>query len=124
MQTTQHWVPVIHDAAEQQGLLQQAQRLQEFSQWLLRVGDGSEPAPLRIPADMCAPAGHKVEELCDTIFGDVDLPAARTAAALLARGVLTQKNDNVDSINGIMHDRWPGEWCFAVIVVLSIACIF
>jgi ATP-dependent DNA helicase PIF1 len=95
---------------------QNAQRCQWFGEWVLTVGRGTATHPgdpagtLRIPPEMCAPATHTIMDLCATIFGDVQAdPSARDPQHLLSRGILTPKNEDVNTINELMHGRWPGK---------------
>jgi len=93
-----------------------AQHLQAFADTLLRVGDGTEdvhPAYgadcIRIPAAMCC-QDHTVEGLLDRVYGDVSQlsTAEERAEYFTSRVVLAPRNEDVDAINKMMHDRLQG----------------
>jgi hypothetical protein len=86
--------------------------LREFAEWQLAVGDGranADNAPVRIPDNLCMPPGATLDHLLTATFGDVTNDAtARSPQALMARAILCPKSDQVNEVNDIMHDRWPG----------------
>jgi hypothetical protein len=94
------------------GAAAEATRLQEFADYLLRVGDGTEPLHdvggvhmIRIPPEMVCP-GDGIKDLIEDVFGElrnISDPAAR-AAFLTERAILTPLNHDVDAINKMVSE--------------------
>lgn len=85
-------------------------RLRAFAEWLLRVGDGTEPvypergeSAIRLPPQMVSPA-RDAGELVARVFDGFH---NTEPAFLAARAVLTPLNEDVDAINQLALDRFP-----------------
>ena len=76
------------DAAEQQ----------QWSEHLLAVGEGRTTSPMRVAEHLCS-ASQEVSDLVRAIFGDLGSEEHRTPENLTNRGILTPKNEDVDTIN-------------------------
>lgn len=95
---------------------QEAEAAQQFSDYLLRVGDGREPTVadagedfIKVPDDMLEPT-QTLEGLIKDIYGD--LPQHHFNRDYLAeRAILTLRNTDVDNINDIIMQSFPGEVC-------------
>ena len=86
-----------------------------FSDFLLRVGDGTEESIegtfIRIPDDMTVPCIDKKKSITDLI--KVVFPAIqenlRSSDYIINRAILSTKNESVDEINDQMIDVFQGE---------------
>ncbi|KAJ0752921.1 putative DNA helicase [Helianthus annuus] len=94
-------------------------QLQNFSEWLLRIGDGKEG----LVVDFAEPDIRKIEippeftlkdpndglqNLISLIY-DAQLLANPSPAAISERAIICPKNDTVDEINDLVHAMSPGE---------------
>lgn len=92
----------------------EAERQRLFGEFLLRVGDGKEPTLpdveggyIRLPDDVVEPSGT-LKGLIDWVYRD--LSANYTDPSYFAKhAILTLKNLDVDSINDIVMQAFPGE---------------
>jgi hypothetical protein len=77
----------------------------EFAQFLLRVGDGREPIDdngrISLPEDMLL-GDRTIEGLIKHVFGRFDGNCKNV--------ILTTKNKDVDAINDMVADQFPGEF--------------
>jgi ATP-dependent DNA helicase PIF1 len=94
---------------------QLAVRLQNFANFLLRVGNGSEPtfrvnSWIRIPDEIYFPS-TSVQDLSRWVF--INLTAAEVETRgldwLFTRAILTPKNTHVRMINDVLLDDFPGD---------------
>lgn len=90
-----------------------ARRQQEFADFLLRVGDGTEPTfptdvsddCVHIPGDMCC-KGTTVEDLIEQVFeGWQQCTPEERAEFIVKRAILSPLNEHVDAVNKIANDR-------------------
>ncbi|XP_022041580.1 uncharacterized protein LOC110944175 [Helianthus annuus] len=86
-----------------------------YSQFLLRVGDGTEPtidgAFIKIPEDMAIPfttRDNSIKELIKAIFPSLHTNA-ESSDCITSRAILTTKNENVDEINDHIIGIFQGE---------------
>ena len=83
-----------------------------FANFLLAVGEGlgADPRhPLLIPEEMVVP-GENPEDLIMEVFGDLANDAAcRAADWLMARCILSPKNNDVLALNDTITDMMPGQ---------------
>ncbi|XP_076928917.1 uncharacterized protein LOC143593057 [Bidens hawaiensis] len=86
-----------------------------FSDFLLRVGDGSEEAIegnfIRIPDDMTIPFTTKensIKELFNAIFPSIENNVC-TSEYIASRAILSTRNESVDDINDQMLDNFQVE---------------
>jgi ATP-dependent DNA helicase PIF1 len=86
-----------------------------FSQFLLRVGDGTEISVendlICIPNDMVVPYVNdkqSVNELIEAIFPLLHLNG-QESDYVASRAILSTKNEHVDELNEHMVNRFPGE---------------
>ncbi len=94
-----------------------ATQQQEFSDWLKRIGEGTEHIyeehgenAIRIPEDICVgckPGDEKIA-LLDAIYGNLNNIQNWDARAkyIIERAILTPLNDDVDSINKDIAHRY------------------
>ncbi|KAL5713608.1 DNA helicase [Ranunculus cassubicifolius] len=86
----------------------------DFSQFLLRIGNGTEPSfannAIRLPEDMVLlwENENSLEFLISEVFPDLSLNAANPDY-MINRAVLTTTNDHVDKINNMILAHFPGE---------------
>ena len=73
-----------------------------FSRWLLQVGDGSLPTPLKIPPAMLIPSTRMADIVSDVFESFSDETLAKTC-------ILTPKNKVVDELNDYVLDLLPGQ---------------
>ena len=90
-----------------------ANTLREFSEYLLRIGDGSEPVAtdtedrVRVQDSMILP-GFNLYTLINTVYGDM-LSTPPTNDHLTSRAILTPKNKDVTDINNLIIEQlFPG----------------
>ena len=90
-----------------------ANTLREFSEYLLRIGDGSEPIAtdtedrVRVQDSMILP-GFNLYTLINTVYGDM-LSTPPTNDHLTSRAILTPKNKYVTDINNLIIEQlFPG----------------
>jgi ATP-dependent DNA helicase PIF1 len=87
-----------HDAAD----------MLQFSEWLLRIGDGGTGPHLDVPQRIRS-ATRDENDLVLSIFGDVaNDPSTRTIHNLTSKAILTPLNDTVDKVNKMIAGRFPG----------------
>ncbi|KAK9065053.1 hypothetical protein SSX86_016437 [Deinandra increscens subsp. villosa] len=86
-----------------------------FSDFLLRVGDGTEESIegsfIRIPDDMTILSANRensVKDLIDSIFPSLQANM-HSSDYIISRAILSTKNENVDEINDQMIDMFQGE---------------
>ena len=89
-----------------------ADELQAFAEWLLRLGNGTEPHDeldtIDLPADLCQPEGADVETLLAWVYPDLATNCI-DPEWLAARAILTPLNATVDAINAQVTEAFPGE---------------
>ncbi|KAK9070526.1 hypothetical protein SSX86_010928 [Deinandra increscens subsp. villosa] len=86
-----------------------------FSDFLLRVGDGTEESIegsfIRIPDSMTIPSTireNSMKELIDAIFPSLQ-DNMHSQDYIISRAILSTKNESVDEINDQMIDKFVGE---------------
>ncbi|KAJ1684991.1 hypothetical protein LUZ63_016381 [Rhynchospora breviuscula] len=86
-----------------------------FAQFLLNVGDGTEPSIgndfIRVPNEMIIPyttEEESVNELIETVFPSLNENGHRTDY-IASRAILSTKNEYVDKLNKHMIESYPGE---------------
>ncbi|KAJ3705565.1 hypothetical protein LUZ61_009270 [Rhynchospora tenuis] len=86
-----------------------------FAQFLLNVGDGTEPSIgndfIRIPDEMIIPyttEEESIDELIETVFPSLNENGHRTDY-VASRAILSTKNEYVDRLNEHMIETYPGE---------------
>jgi hypothetical protein len=81
---------------------------QEWSKFLLDIGDGVTGEHIRLPDDICMES-EDVNDLVQWVFGDLaNDPSTRTKERLKGRAILTPLNANVDIVNDIATKLFPG----------------
>ena len=94
----------------QAGDAAKAAEVQEFADFLLSAGDGTQPVDsedkIRIPPCMCS-KGQSIEELVDEIFSGLDECTTEEEIRdfMVSRAILAPLNEDVDKINAIANDR-------------------
>jgi len=81
----------------------------EFAEYLLRIGNGTQPTVrarnvddyVQLSEESCV---DSVDQLIDAVFDDLQRVEMWTN-----RAILTPKNDDVDHINSIVMERLPGD---------------
>jgi hypothetical protein len=93
-----------------------ARILQDFSDQLIRIGDGTEPTlgdtdKIRLPNEWCLAADSTIV-LSDWVFGDITdtsiRPLDRNLNWLSTKAILTPKNKDVNKINNFLLEKFPG----------------
>jgi len=82
----------------------------QFAQWLLKVGTGSDLTPdksIELPPNMGLPH-NDVQTLVDTIYPGID-QGNMSDQFFLKCTILSPKNDAVDQLNHLILDRFPGQ---------------
>jgi len=94
-----------------QGSSQSADELQQFADYLLRIGDGREPtvdpSMVRLPTDMVLRSTNQAD-LISAVYGDL-LSGDRSPAFLVSRAILTPKNVDITALNEKVLQQFPGE---------------
>ena len=92
----------------------EAERQRDFGEFLLRVGDGKEPTfaevgedYIQLPSDMLENSQQR-KGLIDWVYHDL-LQHHRDPSYFAKRAVLSLKNSDVDALNDIVLDMFPGE---------------
>jgi len=86
----------------------------EFAQFLMRIGDGVEPTKpndmVRIPPQIALPweGEQSIQTLIDNIFPQLHLHEW-DAAYMVERAIITPTNDDVQKLNDIIINQFPGE---------------
>ncbi|XP_073129488.1 uncharacterized protein, partial [Henckelia pumila] len=86
----------------------------EFSQFLLRVGDGLEENVdgnfIKLPNSMIIPweSENSIQQLIDSVFPNMS-DHVHDANYMVDRAIITTKNVDVDEINEILILKFPGE---------------
>ncbi|KAI5385674.1 hypothetical protein KIW84_072324 [Lathyrus oleraceus] len=87
---------------------------QEFAEFLIRIGDGVEPIKpddrVRLPSHIAIPweGEHSIQVLIQHIFPNLELHGW-DAPYLVQRAILTPTNDDVQKLNDMIIDQFPGE---------------
>ncbi|XP_051229674.1 uncharacterized protein [Lolium perenne] len=86
-----------------------------FADFLLRIGNGTEESDahnnVQLPEDICVPYTGKdtdLDMLIEHVFHDLDENLV-DPAYITSRAILTTRNENVDSINMRMIERFLGQ---------------
>ncbi|XP_062208910.1 uncharacterized protein LOC133917933 [Phragmites australis] len=86
-----------------------------FSEYLLRIGNGTEETIgddyVRLPNDIVVGysiAEESIDKLIEFVFPDLQNNST-SANYMSARAILSTKNEHVDELNAIMIDRFPGK---------------
>ena len=84
--------------------------VEAFCQWLLELGEGRLPADedgtIQLPADLCMDAD--LPQVTRWVFGDLHA-APDDPAWMAARAVLAVRNADVDALNALATEAFPGE---------------
>ncbi|XP_056856773.1 uncharacterized protein LOC108834192, partial [Raphanus sativus] len=97
--------------------VEDAKDLKEFSEWILKIGDGkvNEPndgeAEIEIPREfLITDADEPIEAISKAVYGDsVSLQENKDPKFFQQRAILCPTNEDVNMINEYMLDRLPGE---------------
>jgi hypothetical protein len=87
---------------------------QEFATFLMCIGDGVEPTKpndmVKIPPQIAIPweGEHSIQILIDHIFPQLEVHGW-DASYMTQRAILTPKNDDVQKLNDILINQFPGE---------------
>ena len=86
-----------------------------FSEFLLRIGNGVEETIeqdyIKLPREICVPytgAESNIEDLIDIVFPMLE-ENMTNLNYITSRAILSTRNENVDSINMKLIERFPGE---------------
>ncbi|KAI5429260.1 hypothetical protein KIW84_034037 [Lathyrus oleraceus] len=86
----------------------------EFAEFLIRIGDGVEPTKpddmMRLPLHITIPweGEHSIQVLIQHIFPNLELHGW-DAPYMVQRAILTPTNDDVQKLNNMIIDQFPGE---------------
>ncbi|KAI5407159.1 hypothetical protein KIW84_053420 [Lathyrus oleraceus] len=87
---------------------------QEFAEFLIRIGDGVEPTKpddmVRLPLHIAIPweGEHSIQVLIQHIFPNLELHGW-DAPYMVQRAILTPTNDDVQKLNDMIINQFPGE---------------
>ncbi|XP_050914677.1 ATP-dependent DNA helicase PIF1-like [Lathyrus oleraceus] len=87
---------------------------QEFAEFLIRIGDGVEPTKpddmMRLASHIAIPweGEHFIQVLIQHIFPYLELHGW-DASYMVQRAILTPTNDDVQKLNDMIIDQFPGE---------------
>ena len=91
-----------------------AQRQQQFADYLLRVGDGVEQVHpdhgedhIHIPLNMCS-KGETIEDLLEEVFEgwDGDFTDEERREFIIGRAILAPLNEEVDKVNNLANEKF------------------
>ncbi|KAI5436265.1 hypothetical protein KIW84_022654 [Lathyrus oleraceus] len=83
-------------------------------EFLIRIGDGVEPTKpddmVRLPLHVAIPweGEHSIQVLIQHVFPNLEL-YGWDASYMVQRAILTQTNDDVQKLNDMIIDQFPGE---------------
>ncbi|CAN7072136.1 unnamed protein product, partial [Brassica oleracea var. botrytis] len=97
--------------------LEESKYLQEFSEWILKVGDGklSEPndgeAEIEIPSEfLISNSNHPIEAISEAIYCDSNsFHKNKEPKFFQERGIICPTNEDVNRVNEYMLDKLDGE---------------
>lgn len=103
-------------------------RIQEFSQWILNLGDGKvtsatndSDCSINVPSEFCIESeAADINELIDAVFPDL-VSSYSNVDYLRERSILTPRNKVVDHVNNLMLGKIPGEE-FTYLSIDSVKC--
>ncbi|XP_048634447.1 ATP-dependent DNA helicase PIF1-like [Brassica napus] len=107
----------------------EAEDLKEFSEWILKVGDGklSEPndgeAEIEIPSEfLITDCNDPIEAISEEIYGtSTSLHEKKEAKFFQERAILCPTNEDVNTVNDYMLDKLEGEFrYFHLLILLSL----
>ncbi|XP_050919079.1 uncharacterized protein LOC127136581 [Lathyrus oleraceus] len=87
---------------------------QKFTEFLIRIGDGVEPTKpddmVRLPLHIAIPweGEHSIQVLIQHIFPNLELHGW-DAPYMVQRAILKPTNDDVQKLNDMIIDQFPGE---------------
>jgi len=94
-----------------QGSNQSADELQQYADYLLRIGDGRgptvDPSMVRLPTDMVLRSTNQAD-LISAVYGDLR-SGHQSLAFLVSRAILTPKNVDMTALNEKVLQQFPGE---------------
>ena len=85
-----------------------------FSEFLLRIGNGTEESfandYVQLPDDILIEyeSEESIHMLIDRVFPDLESKWT-SAAYMRERAILSTRNEHVDSLNALMIDKFPGK---------------
>jgi len=106
--------------------LQQNMRAQSdiwFSEFLLRIGNGTEESfandYVQLPDDILIEyeSDRSIHMLIDRVFPDLESKWT-SLAYMRERAILSTRNEHVDSLNALMIDKFPGKKKFTIAMIL------
>jgi hypothetical protein len=89
--------------------LDQSPESADFANWLLDIGRGANLGVnnyISLPANMCC--GSSPESLVNSIYPEID-QGPKDDGYFLNRTILSCRNDDVDDLNTMILERFPGE---------------
>ena len=106
--------------------LEESKDLQEFSEWILKVGDGklSEPndgeTEIEIPSGfLITDSNHPIEAISEAIYGDSNsLHKNKEPKFFQERAILCPTNEDVNRVNEYMLDKLDGKFLFFILSIL------
>ena len=90
------------------------EQLKRFAQWLLQLGEGTDPTTdhdtetIALPEDLCLEEGCSLEALVDWVYPDL-ASNCTNSAWLAGRAILMPKNAEVDRVNAKIAESFPGQ---------------
>ena len=89
----------------------QLAELEEFAAWLLRLGNGTEPADdictIALPPEQCLSEGCDIDALAEWVYPDLATNCA-SPSWLGERAILAPYNSEVTAINDKLSSKFPG----------------
>lgn len=86
--------------------------LERFAEWLLQIGNGTDPTTdelcnVALPSELCLPEGCDMDALIKWVYPNLETNGTNVDW-LSGRAILAPYNSEVDRINQIISDRFPG----------------
>lgn len=90
-----------------------ATTLQRFADWLLPIGNGTDPTTdelhtIKLPDEVCLDEGCDLDALVDWVYPELAINCG-DSKWLSQRAILTPLNETVNEINSKLGERFPGE---------------
>ncbi|KIJ41770.1 hypothetical protein M422DRAFT_255081 [Sphaerobolus stellatus SS14] len=90
--------------------LEQNPEKQQYAEWLLKVGHGTNSVDGKVHyLDSMKSEPNSVEGLINSVYPTIQVPGTATDNYLLDHTVLCPRNEEVNSINAKVTERFPGE---------------
>jgi hypothetical protein len=90
--------------------LEQNPENQQYAEWLLKVGHGTNSVEGKVHfPDSMKCESNSIDSLINSIYPAIQVPGTTTDNYLLERTILCPRNEEVNSINAKVTEKFPGQ---------------